>query len=1285
VTLNVVHAADESNQRPPNLASSAQDPSNRDAIMPSPGVNASSKSTLQQLQEEEARFNVPSLQKGPDDMNYEMVFKDNMDEGDYHYHAGRAGALSSDYDDYEQYEDEIMGVRHRNGGRKFLREHVQPLHDPDSDEVSDADPDVLSPDHLVPTNRRRPSYLSRSGDESGWFTDHSAGALASGNWTSDNENRYFTSDAEADYDMHSPYPTSGGEDIEHQYQTGYFQRQAQLSNQFPLEDVWDWRQHLSSELAHMSAYSSASSMQSFRMSEDPNDYYDQLLPEELDTVEASQGDIYPMSDASDPYNTLARQTEFNEGQSQHEHSTSSIHPPLPKLLVSTSPIKQQLQEVSNDDPFLLDLLNMNAQHFQESLAPSQVPLSPNAKSSTSGSAASASSSSKDISKSHGNLTSPKETAQLFQDIDKVKSSSQSLPNLTQILSDRTQEGRPKRSIFKSLRNSLSTKEVKSKAPSVSPSEKEAQDSQADRVMQEPKPPSVATLRRSEKAKEYFEARYKYIEMLDHAVSNGAKVKGDKDKLRYNPLAVLRWRREAWQRAVRAKHSGGDESRKWRLRQFSWYVVNSDLKEYYKDAVVIPGSNEPAGAGAHELQAALSDSVLLRLSQGMSDSANMARTFSGGTMTSTLSRGSSVAGDLNIMSDINDQESAANFSTSKRKQSDPTAFFARSGTPASDSKGERLPLRKLSRPFAVLQTNKRPHKRNQSEPVAIENASVSAPSSFGDSKYRKKSADLLDLDGSNLLGLFLQGSLGPPHESSDAVRPSNNSNLSGEIEMPEISESQTRLEQTVELLNDINPTRTLDDRQTSPIVDDNIDKPVTKRPSFQVGTGVKGLTQLLTGRRKPSAETEFEALDNSVPPAPLSPDKSAPPGRLSLEGRSKSAEGPNFFRAKSPLWGPLEAEPEEPSNPNETSTLSKPPPRSSSKPSREGFFTRTKRSMTLGASNPATDSITSAESPAANEQAKGPLSANERKSGEWLPSEEGQGAISTFVDTLTGAAESFKKRLLPGKDKLETSGDALAPTYEGNIVPSHESQSEPRLQKKSGIRLFGDVGEGTLSDKETGVGILSKRRGSKPMLFWVGDDEEQSAARPISRSDEAGEAGDTNVSAQREIDIGMDANVKPRRRQNIMKDMIDSIRPRSQATDDGARDKAYEDVDDGVSRPRSRGLRQRRRLGGDSEGGEDGSDGKKESDFSARRKLGSISFVRERPSSRLSKSGKEATVNDKRVEITDDGMMDSRSVRTQDSAERRKKKSKRRIVRLPDGKSRSSYVSTFSEKWWTLYL
>ncbi|KAJ3188637.1 hypothetical protein HDU85_004351 [Gaertneriomyces sp. JEL0708] len=78
-----------------------------------------------------------------------------------------------------------------------------------------------------------------------------------------------------------------------------------------------------------------------------------------------------------------------------------------------------------------------------------------------------------------------------------------------------------------------------------------------------------TLYRSARCKQYLETRYNHIQRF---TANAA--------LHYNPLAVIRWRREMWQKAIKSGAST-EEQRRWKLRYYTWHVGNNELKEFYE--------------------------------------------------------------------------------------------------------------------------------------------------------------------------------------------------------------------------------------------------------------------------------------------------------------------------------------------------------------------------------------------------------------------------------------------------------------------------------------------------------------------------------------------------------------------------------------------------------------------------------------------------------------------------------------------------------------------------------
>ncbi|KAJ3117825.1 hypothetical protein HDU96_005412 [Phlyctochytrium bullatum] len=97
----------------------------------------------------------------------------------------------------------------------------------------------------------------------------------------------------------------------------------------------------------------------------------------------------------------------------------------------------------------------------------------------------------------------------------------------------------------------------------------------------PPPPattSAATSFRASRCKAYIEARYNQLAHLQALRDRGARTRRDGRRVRYNPLAVVRWRREVWQRSVRgaavATGAKGESGRagatgRWARRAGTW--------------------------------------------------------------------------------------------------------------------------------------------------------------------------------------------------------------------------------------------------------------------------------------------------------------------------------------------------------------------------------------------------------------------------------------------------------------------------------------------------------------------------------------------------------------------------------------------------------------------------------------------------------------------------------------------------------------------------------------------
>ncbi|KAJ1555282.1 hypothetical protein HK405_002821 [Cladochytrium tenue] len=97
--------------------------------------------------------------------------------------------------------------------------------------------------------------------------------------------------------------------------------------------------------------------------------------------------------------------------------------------------------------------------------------------------------------------------------------------------------------------------------------------------------SEATYARSRAAKSALEAKYSLMNEMETLAANAGIAPGQPDYdtlFRYNPLAVIRWRREAWQKALRSR--AVEDSNKWRMPTFVWDVSTQMMREYFEDSV-----------------------------------------------------------------------------------------------------------------------------------------------------------------------------------------------------------------------------------------------------------------------------------------------------------------------------------------------------------------------------------------------------------------------------------------------------------------------------------------------------------------------------------------------------------------------------------------------------------------------------------------------------------------------------------------------------------------------------
>ncbi|KAJ3325278.1 hypothetical protein HDU76_013214 [Blyttiomyces sp. JEL0837] len=115
--------------------------------------------------------------------------------------------------------------------------------------------------------------------------------------------------------------------------------------------------------------------------------------------------------------------------------------------------------------------------------------------------------------------------------------------------------------------------------------------------------STATLRRSQVMKANLEAKYSHLQFIEQSAAQGAVTKKDRRPARYNPIAVIRWRRVVWQRAIKSKTPATDV-RKLRMRQYTWQVGVSEMIDYFKDEIEMPEavrSKEEAAGGDTVMQ------------------------------------------------------------------------------------------------------------------------------------------------------------------------------------------------------------------------------------------------------------------------------------------------------------------------------------------------------------------------------------------------------------------------------------------------------------------------------------------------------------------------------------------------------------------------------------------------------------------------------------------------------------------------------------------------------------
>ncbi|KAJ3105113.1 hypothetical protein HDU97_008517 [Phlyctochytrium planicorne] len=141
----------------------------------------------------------------------------------------------------------------------------------------------------------------------------------------------------------------------------------------------------------------------------------------------------------------------------------------------------------------------------------------------------------------------------------------------------------------------------------SPSEQQSPKTEEAASATTPFVPSSATSLRVSKAKAYIEARYKQIADIEKLSKEGAVLRSnERRKVRYNPVAVIRWRKEVWLRAVKDKSKGAPPPPVWKPSKLSyWHVSNTELADWMKDAIILPSPDQNRGVKTERRSVSLS--------------------------------------------------------------------------------------------------------------------------------------------------------------------------------------------------------------------------------------------------------------------------------------------------------------------------------------------------------------------------------------------------------------------------------------------------------------------------------------------------------------------------------------------------------------------------------------------------------------------------------------------------------------------------------------------------------
>ncbi|KAJ3282777.1 hypothetical protein HK104_010725, partial [Borealophlyctis nickersoniae] len=191
---------------------------------------------------------------------------------------------------------------------------------------------------------------------------------------------------------------------------------------------------------------------------------------------------------------------------------------------ASAAVQNMLSSVADDDPFVMQVLNLSTQRYRE--------------------------------KAHDPKDRPKS---VLASGSTQLSPAMSMTGLTAV--DQSKGLSPSNSLVQPLSSSAVSSDVGSAT--------------SDTAVGPPAPvedpafnPSPDTLLRSSRCKHYFERRYTHLSLLE------------RENIRWNPLAIVKWRKAMWQQAVRSGASA-EEQKKWKMRFYTWHVGTSELIEYYQ--------------------------------------------------------------------------------------------------------------------------------------------------------------------------------------------------------------------------------------------------------------------------------------------------------------------------------------------------------------------------------------------------------------------------------------------------------------------------------------------------------------------------------------------------------------------------------------------------------------------------------------------------------------------------------------------------------------------------------